>query len=302
MSQTTFRTTTIFDAMGFADMLHADPLHPHVHLVDMPFRVTSTWHDRACEVGVWEKDNTLLAWAVFQPPWHNLDYAIVPSERGSALEAEIFAWGIAQMRAYGQRTGAAFQGTVECFEDTPKIEQTVAHLADLGFQPLPWSVVRFERLMQHDVPPPELPNGYRIRPLRGSSDIPAYVALVEAVFGPNWMTPAWRRRTLAHPAYHPALDVVVTTADDHLVGFCGCWRWRDQAQIEPLGVHPAYQGLGLGRALERATCAAVQQHGIRVLSVDHGSTNPAAIALSQKMGFRQRNRALKYAFLIQPTV
>jgi ribosomal protein S18 acetylase RimI-like enzyme len=300
MSLTTFTTTTTFRSVRFEEVLHADPQHPHVQLVDMPFRVTSTWHDRGCEVGVWEKGNKLVAWAVFQPPWHNLDYAIVPSERGSALEADIFAWGTAQMRAYAQRTGTAFHGTVEFFEDTPKLEHTVDHLVARGFQPLDWSVVRFERAVQHAVPPAQLPAGYRIRPLHGTPAVRAYVALVEAVFGLQWMTPAWRMRTLAHPAYHAALDLVVATADDSLVGFCSCWRWHDRAQIEPLGVHPAYQGIGLGRALEHAACAAVQQYGARVLYVDHGSTNATAIALSQKVGFRQRNTALKYALYTHP--
>ena len=81
-------------------LLNADPQHPHIHRVDMPYRLTSTWQEHGCEVGLWEQRDELVAWAVFQPPWWNVDYALHPSLRGSSLEKEIFVWGQAQMKSY----------------------------------------------------------------------------------------------------------------------------------------------------------------------------------------------------------
>lgn len=274
--------------------MSADIQHPHTHLIDMPFRVGSTWQDRGCQVGVWEQRGEVLAWAVFQPPWRNLDYAIAPAERGSALETDVFAWGKQQIIAYADRTGEPLHGAVELFEDTPRIEQTVDHLHALGFEKLDWSVVRFEIDLDQAFPPYQLPAGFSIRPSSGTQELQAYVDLIEAVFGPHWMTSAWRARTLALPAYRPEVDLVVANAENVPVGFCCCWRWGDVGQIEPLGIHSDYQGLGLGRALERAACQALRGQGARRLYVDHGSTNEKAIALSLKTGFRRVNNTVRY--------
>jgi ribosomal protein S18 acetylase RimI-like enzyme len=260
----------------------------------MPFRVGSTWRERDCQVGVWEKDAKILAWAVFQPPWRNLDYAIDPAERGSSLEAEVFAWGKQQMIAYARRAGEPLNGAIEFFEDTPRIEQTIEHVSALGFKKLDWSVVRFEIGLDRAFPDYQLPDGYSIRPSSGRQEIQAYVELIEAVFGPNWMTIAWRERTLVHPEDRPEIDLVVANAENVPVGFCCCWLWRDVGQIEPLGIHPNYQGLGLGRALERAACKALQSQSARLLYVDHGSANEKAIGLSLKTGFRRTNNAVRY--------
>jgi ribosomal protein S18 acetylase RimI-like enzyme len=108
------------------------------------------------------------------------------------------------------------------------------------------------------------------------------------------MTRAWRLRTLAHPAYRPAIDLVAVSPQGELVGFCICWMWHDLGQIEPLGVHPDYQGRGLGRALELSALGALRNHNVRMVYLDHVSLNNNAIALSLKNGFEQSNNALRY--------
>jgi ribosomal protein S18 acetylase RimI-like enzyme len=108
------------------------------------------------------------------------------------------------------------------------------------------------------------------------------------------MTNAWRKRTLRHPAYRPEIDLVVTSPEGRLVGFCICWIWDEIGQIEPLGIHPDYQGLGLGRALEYSALQALQNQGTRYAHVDHVSLNEKAIELSLKTGFTPRNNALRY--------
>ena len=267
---------------------------PHIHLVDMPFRQTSTWQDHACELGIWQKDGEILAWAVFLPPWWNLDFAIHPAERGSDLENEVFAWGKEQMLEYARRTGECFWGSVEIFENRPNADRTVANLAKLGFQQFDWSTLRFEIRLDRGTPQAQLPDGFRIRPLAGESEIDEYVSLHRAAFGSDRMTQAWRMRTLAHPAYRPEIDLVALSPAGKLIGFCICWIWHALGQIEPLGVHPDYQGLGLGRALELSALGVLQNHGVRMVYLDHVSLNKTAIALSLKNGFKQRDNALRY--------
>jgi ribosomal protein S18 acetylase RimI-like enzyme len=260
----------------------------------MPFRQTSTWQDHDCEIGFWEKGDELLAWGVFQPAWWNLDYAIQPSERGSILETEIFAWGVEQMMAYSRRTGEDFYGSVEFYEDTPSAERTIESLESLGFEKFDWSTIHFEIELHQEFPQPQLPDGFRIRPFGGEIEVDDYVDLHRAAFGSDKMTKAWRMRTLEHPAYRPESDLVIVSPGQKLVGFCICWTRGEISQIEPLGVHPEYQGRRLGSALELSALHTLREQGARYVYLDHVSFNEKAIALSLKTGFRQRNNALRY--------
>ena len=298
MSSIRFSITDNPDRFPLYDLLNADHKHPHYHLIDMPFRLTSTWQDFGWDLGVWEKDCKILAWAVFQPPWQNLDYAILPGERGAYLEQEVFSWGVKQMVDYARANRGGFYSTVELSSDTPNIQQTVAHLESFGFVPLEYFSLRFEVDLQLTYPRPQLPNGYRIRPFQGQSEVAAWVSLVAAVFGDNWITKKWRIRTLEQPAYRPEIDLVAVNSENHLVGFCTSWLWQNVGQIEPLGVHPDYQGIGLGTALELTAIEAMQQQGARLLYVDHGNDNQKAISLSQKLGFRQIDNAIKFSITI----
>lgn len=293
------RTINIYNFEPFDRLLNADPEHPHIHLVDMPFRLASTWQDHGCEIGVWEKDEQVLAWAIFQPAWWNLDVAIHPTVRGSSLEQEIFGWGKAQMVQYACRVKDDFWGSVEIFEDTPQAARTIQNLEAVGFTPFDWSILRFERDLSLELPSAQLPQGFTIRPLRGEDEVQAYVDLHRAAFASENMTVAWRKRTLHQPGYRPALDLIVEN-DQHVpVGFCICWLREGVGQIEPMGLHPDYQGMGLGKALELSAYHTLRDHGARRIKVDHVSLNESAIALSQKTGFRQRHNALRYYVDVQ---
>ena len=147
-----FSTAVIPDPDRLHPLLSADPQHPHIHRVDMPFRLTSSWQDEGCEIGLWEEGDRLLAWAVFQPPWWNLDYVIDPLAQGSSLEEEVLGWGQEQILGYAKRTGEEFYGSVEFFEDSPKVEQRVDYLEALGFQEFDWSTVRFDKNFNQGLP------------------------------------------------------------------------------------------------------------------------------------------------------
>jgi ribosomal protein S18 acetylase RimI-like enzyme len=289
-----FKTTVNPGSRSFQTLLNADPKHPHIHRVDIPFRLTSTWQDNGCEIGVWESGDMLMAWAVFQPAWWNLDYVIHPSERGSSLEEAVLAWGKKQILDYSMRTGEEFFGSVELFEDTPKIEQTLDYLGSLGFKKFDWSTVRLEIDLNQGFPEHQTPEGFSIRPLHGKAEVETYVGLNQAAFGSQNMTISWRMRTLENPAYKPEIDLIIVNPEDKPVGFCICWMWNEFGQIEPLGIHPDYQGLGLGRALERYALQVLKNQGVRFVFLDHVSLNERAIALSLRTGFKQNNNALRY--------
>lgn len=287
-------TTRDLDHRKLDAFLSLDPAYPHIHSVDLPYRMASIWQDHACEMGLWERSGRMEAWALFQPAWWNLDFAAHPALRGSDFELEIFAWGKEQMAKYAKLTGSAFRGSIELFEESRHADRTIRNLESAGFSKFSWSILRFERNLDQTLPNVPLPAGFRIRPLKGLDEVQAYVDLHRAAFGSRTMTVEWRTRTLKHPAYRPELDLVLEN-DQHIpVGFCVCWQREDAGQIEPLGVHPDYQGLGLGKALEAHAFQLLMAQGVRLIKVDHASSNEQAIALSRRSGFRQTNNALRF--------
>ena len=82
--------------------------------------------------------------------------------------------------------------------------------------------------------------------------------------------------------------------DGKLAGFCIGWILGEFGQIEPLGVHLGFQGIGLGKALEIAVMNAMWNLGVRRVFIDHVSTNEIAISNSQAIGFNQVNTALRF--------
>lgn len=275
--------------------LNAYSQHPHIHLIDMPFRMTSTWQERGCKFGIWEEKTDVLAWAVYQPAWQNIDYAIHSSESDSTLEKDVLAWGKEQVETYAKATGETTFGYVEFFEDTPNFDLTLNYLREIGFDKVEESTFRYKLDLQRSHPRYQLPDGFIIRPARGRQEIQSYVHLVNTVFSPSWMTKSWRRLILDHPNYLRELDLVVENSETELVGFCSSWLWHNIGQIEPLGIHPNYRGLGLGRALELAIFDAMQRRGVQFLYIDHGSTNEKAIGLSRKNSFCKYKTILRYA-------
>jgi len=272
----------------------------YVHLIDLPFRITSTWQERGCAFSVWEQNGKIIAWAVFQPAWRNLDYTIAPADYSPMLEAEILEWGKVEIQTYVERMNDTICGYVELFEDAPNAKQTIANLKVCGFVPASENTFRFQKALTQPLPHYQLPEGFTIRPLLGESETIPYRRLVDKVFSPEWMTNSWRRHLFQHPSYIQDFDLVVANSENELVGFCSGWQWQNLGQIEPLGVHPDYRGMGLGRALEIALMDSMQCQNISLLYVDHGNTNGKAIALSRKTGFRHHKTILRFCLGCRP--
>lgn len=293
-------TTTVPDWDRLAALLFTAGVPTHIHSVDMPYRLTSTWHEYPCQLGLWEHEAALIAWALFMPAWWNVDYVLHPSRHGSQLEADIISWGMRQMQTFATAASKSFYGSVELFADSPNLTATQAHLDSLGFTKFDWSTRRFTLNLETNTFTQPLPPPLRVRPLKGIDEVDAYVELHRAAFGTDMMTTAWRKRTLAHPAYDPTIDLVLVNDKDEPIGFCICWQHGATAHIEPLGIHPDYQGQGVGQALEHAACRLLQARGVRTLQVDHTSFNEAAIALALRTGFQPSNDALRYYIEVTP--
>ncbi len=141
------------------------------------------------------------------------------------------------------------------------------------------------------------PTGFVIRPLNGESEVSAYVELHRAAFESRNMTVEWRARTLRSREYIPDLDLVCVAPDGRLAAFCIGWlnpTGPVSGQIEPLGVHPDWRHLGLGRAILGEALRRLHHRGATRVYVETDQYRDAALGLYESTGFRVIEDVLVY--------
>jgi mycothiol synthase len=154
----------------------------------------------------------------------------------------------------------------------------------------------------HEAPPlPALavPDGVAIRPLRVDHDEDAVIAVNNRAFAWHPEQSGWTRAAVAEIEAEPWFDadgvlLAWDTASGDLLGF----HWTKVHDVaagadEPLGevyvvgVDPAAQGRGLGRALTLAGLHHLADRGLRTTILYVEGDNAAAIATYRGLGFER---------------
>jgi ribosomal protein S18 acetylase RimI-like enzyme len=137
---------------------------------------------------------------------------------------------------------------------------------------------------------PTLPDGYRIRSLRGREDLPARVEVHRAAFTPSRLTVEKYERLVDLPPYRFEDDLVVEAPDGSFAAFAMAW-WDVQGRVgefEPVGTHPAHQRRGIGLALLRHGLHRFAGLGASVVQVYSDASNAASEGLYAAVGFERR--------------
>jgi mycothiol synthase len=236
-----------------------------------------------------------------QTPFWSVDYACHPNA-DVKLHQSILAWAddracIILNTPYGHPTWFVnvFAGEADRIRDLE--ENGFTSQADVGDNS--WSKVFMRRSTQIPLADTILPASFTIRPLAGENEVAGYVELHRAVFESRNMTVEWRARTLRCPEYLPDLDTVATAPDGRLAAFCVCWLDKNaegetSGQVEPLGVHPDFRKLGLGRAVLSEGLRRLQRHGAQEIVVETDSYRNAAFKLYESCGFSVIKDVLVY--------
>lgn len=279
-----------------AELVYAHPTG-HLHVVDLPYRLASWSLDDSRNTCLWkDADGNLLGWAVLQIPWATLDLGQHPN---AGLEIEMLRWGVARAQAWAREHKREFTLYQSILKNQVEAQNW---LSNNGFTPTDWQTLHLTRPLGDDVPAPQLPDGFTLRPLRGEAEVGDYVALHRAAFDTNNMTVDWRARTLRMPHYVSELDQVAVAPDGRLAAFCIGWALPDhtEAQVEPLGVHPDFQHLGLGRALVLASLRRMHALGASLAHVETYSVNDPARGLYESVGFRLAHTPLTFSRAFLP--
>lgn len=236
---------------------------------------------------LWEEDGEVVAWAwLFLP--HTLDYQLHP-ERPELL-TELLDWF--EREAEGQEPLVT--------SALPEDDVSVLELERRGYEPVtgePW-LAYLLRPLDEPVPEPAVPDGFRLRTVRGAEDVERRVVVHRAAFHPSRVTvESYRNVMRAHP-YSPELDCVVEAPDGSFASYCLAWLDADVGvgELEPVGTHPDHERRGLASAVCRFALGRLRGEGASAAIVyARGDDDyPGPKRLYESIGFRAHSRSQEY--------
>ncbi len=289
------------DITRITEMVYAHPGH-FTHETDLPYRLSSWSAQNPANVRLWEDANgRLLAFAIMQEPFLALDYFVHPAARSWQMEREMLLWANGRAPEVATEQGRTFPYHLFSRDESP---EQVALWQALGLTRADYmDTVFMSRSLSGPIPDPTLPDGFVARPLHGSAEVAAAVAAHQAAFNSTNMRPNWRHAMLTQPQYRPELDTVMVAPDGRIAAFCIGWlhpKDGRQSSLEPLGVHPDFQRLGLGTAILRVGLHRLQLLGATSVTLFTNADNNIAIHLYENEGFCLQCREHGYGRLFHP--
>jgi mycothiol synthase len=256
------------------------------HLIDLPWRLSSPAFQSGDDSCLWEDgQGTLLGFAAWQVSWATLDFFIRPGSHQQMLETALFNWATQRFQELDRARGSALPYWVEFRDDDTERRTLIeAHGFLLNAN---YHYVQLSHSLALPLQEPILPEGFVLRPLAGEQEVAAYVDVHRAAFASTSMTNEWRSRTLRTPHYRPELDLVAVAPDGTLAGFCVGWldQERQMGQVEPLGVHPRFRNIGLGRALLLEVLRRFKAFGAQSVLVETEGNQSSARHTYESVGF-----------------
>jgi ribosomal protein S18 acetylase RimI-like enzyme len=208
----------------------------------------------------------------------------------------MYIWAEEQIARLVRQDGGKDIQTMWVFEDDIVL---VSHLLQQGFVRSEDYMFYFERSLGESLPAISLPAGFQVRSVSDKDDAQKRAMASHAAFGSDKPFDIyWPRyqRFMSSPAYIPDLDLLSVAPDGRCASFCICWLdpINQVGLFEPVGSHPDFQRLGLGKAVMIEGLRRMQAKGMRAAIVGAESDNPAAQELYRSIGFQVVNKMWTY--------
>lgn len=160
---------------------------------------------------------------------------------------------------------------------------------------------QMRRPLAEPVPEPRFPAGVRVRTFQPGEDEDAWVAVNHAAFAHHPEQGAWTRDDLEMREHEPWFDPAGFFLAERAGALAGFHWTKIHAGPEPLGevyvvgVDPAEQGSGLGRALTLAGLQYLRDRALPAVMLYVDESNSAAIRLYESLGFARWHTDVMYA-------
>ena len=259
--------------------------------------------DLGQDIWVWDDPTNaerLLGWALISSSWSTFDVYIDPFLRGTPLGEKMYLWAEERLIEVVQSKG---RGWVSQLSEKTKIRTMWIAQDDLvlderlnlrGFRRVDEYVCMTRSLMQPLIAP-VVPQGYVVRHVAGHAEASARAAAQYGAFGSIAEFDHYLKIyqcLMCSPVYTPQLDVVVVAPDGRIGAFCIVWTdsVNQVGYFEPVGTHPDFQRMGLGKAVMLEGLRRLQERGMTSASVCTPQDNLPAIRLYEAAGFGIVNR------------
>lgn len=224
-----------------------------------------------------------------------------PQAQSDELAAQIVEWAVERAREHGRASSEQPTLLVPVLAEDAS---TSALLQRHGFAAEDWSILRMGCRLDEPIPAPQLPAGFRLRPVASAEELAAAAAMHQEVFVAA-STVVRDRLALSEGSQDiQAIDLVAETPDGAFAAFCLCSASRDfdtrhyrhEGWIDLLGTRPAYRRRGLGRAALLAGLRLLADQGVDVALLGTTSWNVAAQRLFVSSGFRTMHQLRWFAW------
>ena len=240
---------------------------------------------------LWFDEGHLIAWA-YVDGYNNLIWELNAQYIGQ-LGTVIVSWGEECVR---RNLSNAEKGTLyaNCRES---YSEKIGFLRQHGFNQLEDTTVALTRSLSGDIPVPELPPGFVIRPITGKKEAEAVAAMHRAAFGTEYMTTENRLIIMSTSGYDPSLDLVVIAPDGSIAANCIC-SVNMQEKIgftDPVSAHPRFQGMGLVRALLLTGSQLLKERGMSYARLGTSGDNIRMQRSAESVGFTVEYKTLWFS-------
>jgi [ribosomal protein S18]-alanine N-acetyltransferase len=135
----------------------------------------------------------------------------------------------------------------------------------------------------------------KIKPI-SVAEIEAIITLDRLCFGGLWSIDSYQRELTNENSHFLAITVdgEPEPETNRIIGFGCFWAILDEAHITLLGIHPQYQGRGLGQLLLCALLDRAREIEMARATLEVRASNLGALHIYQKYGFETVGRRKKY--------
>lgn len=292
----TISSRTYVDEKDFKIMLGLlAAVRPPEYLNDYPGRVDIEENLAAPAIRnntrLWFDGSQPIGWA-YVDEFNNLRWEL-DTQYEEMTGSQIIEWGVACV----QKTlthGGSTTLDASCRED---YAARIAFLKQFGFQQTEDTTIRMRRNLSKLIPQSKLPQGFTIRSIAGIQEAEAVAGMHRAAFGTEYMTAEKRRIIMSTSGYDPVLDLLVIAPDGAIAANCIC-SVNEGSKIgstDPVATHPAYQRLGLARALLLTGLRLLQERGMSFADLGTSGENLAMQKTAESAGFRIDDKTIWFS-------
>jgi len=262
----------------------------------LPTRFENSYKDLVSDVRIWEDSDTaapgspsnhrIVAMANPEIPFL---YFIQIHPDYAPLEEEIIRWIEDHCTALKPDPCTEQKLSIVTLDGNPVREGL---LKERGFEKGP--VYGILRVRPVDAPIPDFapPEVFEIRSVVKETDFEKIAKAVRVVFGHGeWFTAEFLEGIASRSFYHEDLDLVAVAPDGNIASFC-TFRVDPPSRItelEPVGTHPDYRGMGLAKALLCKGFRHLKRYNPTLLYIGGAADTPAANRLYASVGFSEKN-------------